>query len=145
MSTLSATTPADASKPIDLSRRQVLIIDERDDVVSEVVACCDESGRGYKASRWENTGDSSLENLAEELRAKNVHTVVLSPLRSVRNRNAVDILFAEKVIRACRDASISQLVLISSAEVYGADYSNPGLIREDHSTVLKRPSSIAEG
>ncbi|MFB3106273.1 MAG: 1-acyl-sn-glycerol-3-phosphate acyltransferase, partial [Pseudomonadales bacterium] len=38
---------------------------------------------------------------------------------------------------------ISRFVLISSAEVYGADYSNPGLMREKATVILKRPNRVA--
>src|SRR5687768_3687183 len=54
--------------------------------------------------------------------------LVFSPLSVRRGHLLPDPELAECVFQAARAAGVAGLVLLSSAEIYGADYSNPGTI-----------------
>jgi hypothetical protein len=82
--------------------------------------------------------------LATELAAGSIDTVVYSPLKARSRDFLPDRAEAEVVLRACAEARVRKVVLLSSAAAYGPDYHNPGLIREDRPAAARCPNRVAE-
>ena len=71
-------------------------------------------------------------------------TVVYSPVKTGARDLTPDLAEADEVLGACARTDVRKLVLISSAAAYGADYHNPGLIRESRSAAARCPNRLAE-
>ena len=84
------------------------------------------------------------QEIVDTIKSDTVDTFVYSPL-DIKARNYLpDLVEAERVLAACALSNVRQIVLLSSAAVYGADYHNPGLIRESRIAQSRRPNRIAE-
>jgi 1-acyl-sn-glycerol-3-phosphate acyltransferase/nucleoside-diphosphate-sugar epimerase len=70
--------------------------------------------------------------------------VVYSPLDERARDLVPDTEVAGAVLGACARSGVRRIVLISSAAVYGADYHNPGLIRESRPTSARCLNRVAE-
>jgi 1-acyl-sn-glycerol-3-phosphate acyltransferase/nucleoside-diphosphate-sugar epimerase len=70
-------------------------------------------------------------------------TVVYSPLCQGALDLTPDLAQAENVLEACARSRVRKIVLLSSAAAYGADYHNPGMIRESRPIATRRPNRVA--
>ena len=147
METSQATIELDHRSDQALIR--VAIIDERSVVANELV----------KRLTIRNDGQLHDENAAsvvcrkieaDTLKDLDIQDVIIfSPLTTVRKRLGRESLlpnveYAKSTIKAARTAAVRHFVLLSSAEVYGSDYSNPGMVTEDRSSIQKRSNRIAD-
>src|SRR2546423_617310 len=72
-----------------------------------------------------------------------VDALVYSPLDPRARDLAPDLTEAGAVLAACARSGVRKVVLLSSAAAYGADYHNPGLIRESRPAQVRRPNRVA--
>jgi 1-acyl-sn-glycerol-3-phosphate acyltransferase/nucleoside-diphosphate-sugar epimerase len=82
--------------------------------------------------------------LGAQLAAASADAVVYSPLRYPARDFVPDLARAEQSLQAFVQAGARKIVLLSSALVYGADYHNPGLIREYRLTPARCTNPVAE-
>ena len=144
MSTASI-LPQDAAARNETEPRRVVIIDERTELVDTIVDNLSSLPTRVQVSilpHIRQPGDATTS--VDWSAGISGGTVVLSPLRTRRRRQIVDVDYAKSVIQTCSRLGGSRFVLISSAEVYGADYANPGLMREKEKPTPRRPNGIAE-
>lgn len=84
------------------------------------------------------------QEIVDTIESESVDTFVYSPLDTKAWDNLPNLVEAEHVFESCAKRNVRQIVLLSSAAVYGADYHNPGLIRESRIAQSRRPNRIAE-
>jgi 1-acyl-sn-glycerol-3-phosphate acyltransferase/nucleoside-diphosphate-sugar epimerase len=133
------------SPPRGLRTRRILVIDQRQSASTAIAdrLVLRKTGRdGLEVSKWPDvaSGDGGFD-ATDQIVGHDV--VVFSPLWPRRGRLVPDVRRAEAVFNSCRDCGVSHVVLISSAEIYGADYCNPGMVRESRTVALKRPNRLA--
>jgi nucleoside-diphosphate-sugar epimerase len=87
---------------------------------------------------------SPVHDLAAATAAGRVDTLVYSPLDPRARDLAPDLAGADAVLLACARSGVRRFILVSSAAAYGADYHNPGLIRESRPVAARRPNRVAE-
>ncbi len=116
---------------------RVMVIDERESIAealvnrlrdSPVVETCQRAPHPEDGFGGELSG-----GYADVFKDQAVDTVVYCPPLNTRNRMLVDLADAETVFRQCANAQIKRLIVLSSAQVYGASHHNPGLISESRS------------
>ena len=69
--------------------------------------------------------------------------VVYSPLKDRARDLIPDVAKADDVLGACVRARVRKIVLLSSATAFGADYHNPGLLRESRPASTRRSNRVA--
>ncbi|MEQ1824614.1 MAG: 1-acyl-sn-glycerol-3-phosphate acyltransferase [Pirellula sp.] len=120
--------------------QRIAIIDERPMVASAIAK---------RMATQRVSGDRSVAiEINEPANLQMQDTLVFSPLVSRPRglgRRALDanVEYATAMIRSACDSGVRHLVLLSSAEVYGSDFRNPGMVGEDYPTTRKRFSRIA--
>jgi 1-acyl-sn-glycerol-3-phosphate acyltransferase/nucleoside-diphosphate-sugar epimerase len=123
---------------IDRAISRILVVEPRDALSALVV---DRLNRLPRVKAMEPGSPEGSMVAAIELGT--IDTLVFSPL-SRRSRDFTpDLEEANEVLGACSGAGVRHVVLISSAVAYGADYHNPGLIREGRPAQVRRPNQIA--
>jgi 1-acyl-sn-glycerol-3-phosphate acyltransferase/nucleoside-diphosphate-sugar epimerase len=125
--------------------RRVLVIDQRQSLAEALVRRLtapsrERHGQSAFLAQVAASGDD-VWNPTEQIPGHDV--VVFSPLRPHRGRLVPDRHFSKSVLSLCQAGGVSHVVLVSSAEIYGSDYSHPGMVRERDTVVLKRANRLA--
>jgi 1-acyl-sn-glycerol-3-phosphate acyltransferase/nucleoside-diphosphate-sugar epimerase len=82
---------------------------------------------------------------ADFLTGQGFDTVVYSPPPAGRRQGTPDLADAERVFQRCAAAGVKQVVVLSSAAVYGPNCHNPGLLTEARLACRHRKNRIARG
>lgn len=140
------------SATVELAREllRIVIIDERS-VVADQIATCLTSTSAPSVDATLAVTIAAGRNLKLDRASEFIEqeAIIFSPLRPTQTRFGkarlrVDVAFADSVFRSAREAGIHRFVLMSSAEVYGSDYHNPGMVRENSLVKRRRRNGIAD-
>ena len=125
----------------------VIVIDERDALAGLLVACLCESPavQNCRRLRVRNiySGSGLARALARELDDQGIQTIVYSPSRLSPLRLTPDLAEAEAILRRCATANLKKVILLSSAQVYGASCHNQGLIPESRLPLCLNRTQLA--
>ncbi|HUG70842.1 MAG TPA: 1-acyl-sn-glycerol-3-phosphate acyltransferase [Pirellulaceae bacterium] len=123
----------------------VLVIDERTELLGKVNYVLTADSRPVIVREVVTADDVlAFADRPHENSDFDIQTVVFSPLRTKQRARAPDVDYAKSVIEACKNLGIRRFVLISSAEVYGAEYSNSGLLLERETIPRKQSNRLAD-
>ena len=123
-----------------LEQQSVLLIDDRRELVERLEVLL--QAAKMDVFDCESLNDSAA--VTRRIHATEPLTIVLSPLMHLNGNEVANVERAKAVIDECAQLASCRLVLVSSAEVYGADYANPGLMRENRTAKLRTPNRAAE-
>ena len=117
----------------------VLVIDERDTVAESLIRRLEKMPllEGCRRARHMEGGYGEL------FGGGAIDTVVYSPLKLSGGRTTIDLANAEALFHNCARRHVKRLILLSSAEVYGASCQNPGLVSESKVASRNGGNSVA--
>jgi 1-acyl-sn-glycerol-3-phosphate acyltransferase/nucleoside-diphosphate-sugar epimerase len=115
---------------------RVLVIERREELARVLIQRLGSDAAVLSAPRTET-------ELVDKLRLPRIDTVIYAPSAACSGGGTQDLTRAETFCRACAQAEIGHLIVLSSAAVYGPNPHNPGLIGEVRLTARHRQNAIA--
>jgi 1-acyl-sn-glycerol-3-phosphate acyltransferase/nucleoside-diphosphate-sugar epimerase len=114
--------------------------------VADAVVSRLRGGSNVEVGRLTSTADGpgTLPSVAEPVTVPRFDVVIYAPPPAPRDTAALDLADAEAVFRWCADGGVGQLVLLSSAAVYGPNPHNAGLLSEPRLSGRNRANPLAE-
>ncbi|HVS82121.1 MAG TPA: 1-acyl-sn-glycerol-3-phosphate acyltransferase [Pyrinomonadaceae bacterium] len=110
---------------------RIAVIDERDGIAELLVKQLRESQIVGSCERFPQVGSDPNGCVSSLLNEQNIDTVVYSPPLLAERCSIPQLDDAENIFRQCQQSGkVKQVILLSSAEIYGASPQNPGLISE---------------